>query len=452
MKAEGYINAGYQRLLTFEVGKSGGWSWGGESPAVKVLTAYGLMQFHDMSKVFEIDENIVPRISNWLLSQQQEDGSFEGDSRAFHTIERSFDHTKKKLITTAFITYALTESNIKDPRVDKAVDYLKNNYQQMEDPYLLGLFANALVSVNPKDPLADDLLRKLMAMKTEENEAVHWGTKVPTMTCSSQKGASIEATSLVTCALLKADREHPTVNKAITFLVRSKDAYGTWHSTQATTMAIRTLIQSLRRSSENVSGQGQVLINGSKAAEFSISAEDFDVFRLFDLKEHTRPGKNVVQIKFQGKGSSLWRITGKYYLPWQGRKVEKQKEIDIDVSYDRRTLMVNDTVRCDVRVKNLTAKTNLMTIVDLGVPPGFTVETSDLEKLVSSKTIDKYSVSGRQVILYFFEMAGGKEARFSYRLTARYPLRAQAPSSRAYLYYSPEENAVTKPQDIVVQQ
>jgi hypothetical protein len=217
-------------------------------------------------------------------------------------------------------------------------------------------------------------------------------------------------------------------------------------------MAIRTLIQSLRRSSENVSGQGQVLINGSKAAEFSISAEDFDVFRLFDLKEHTRPGKNVVQIKFQGKGSSLWRITGKYYLPWQGRKVEKQKEIDIDVSYDRRTLMVNDTVRCDVRVKNLTAKTNLMTIVDLGVPPGFTVETSDLEKLVSSKTIDKYSVSGRQVILYFFEMAGGKEARFSYRLTARYPLRAQAPSSRAYLYYSPEENAVTKPQDIVVQQ
>lgn len=450
MKAEGYINAGYQRLMTFEVGKSGGWSWGGQAPAVKVLTAYGLLQFHDMAKVFEIDEAIIPRISNWLLSQQQGDGSFDGDNQTFHTVEMSFDQSKRTLITTAFITYALAESGVQDPRVDRAVEWLKSNYQSMEDPYLLGLFANALVSRNPKDPLADDLFRKLLAMKVEENDVIYWGTKAPTMTCSSRQGASIEATSLVACALIKADREPQVVNKVVTYLVRSKDSYGTWHSTQATTLAIKTLILSLRRASEKVSGQGQVLINGKKCAEFSMSAEDFDVFRLFDLKEYTRPGKNTVQITFQGEGTSLYRVTGKYYMPWKGQNVEKQKELDIEVGYDRRTLAVNDMLTCNVKVRNLTGKTNLMTIVDLGVPPGFTVLASDLEKLVESKVINRYSVSGRQIILYFFEMAASHEAKLSYRMVARYPIKAQAPTSRAYLYYSPEENAVTKPQMIEV--
>jgi uncharacterized protein YfaS (alpha-2-macroglobulin family) len=53
-KAEGYISLGYQRLVTFEV-QGGGFSWFGEAPANKILTAYGLMEFSDMSRVHEVD-------------------------------------------------------------------------------------------------------------------------------------------------------------------------------------------------------------------------------------------------------------------------------------------------------------------------------------------------------------------------------------------------------------
>ena len=48
-KAEGFIANGYQRLLTFEV-PGGGFSWFGSAPANKILTAYGLMEFYDMSQ------------------------------------------------------------------------------------------------------------------------------------------------------------------------------------------------------------------------------------------------------------------------------------------------------------------------------------------------------------------------------------------------------------------
>ena len=49
-KAEGFIANGYQRLLTFEV-PGGGFSWFGNAPANKILTAYGLMEFSDMSNL-----------------------------------------------------------------------------------------------------------------------------------------------------------------------------------------------------------------------------------------------------------------------------------------------------------------------------------------------------------------------------------------------------------------
>jgi uncharacterized protein YfaS (alpha-2-macroglobulin family) len=49
-KAQGYITTGYQRLVTFEV-PGGGFSWFGTAPANKILTAYGLMEFSDMSKL-----------------------------------------------------------------------------------------------------------------------------------------------------------------------------------------------------------------------------------------------------------------------------------------------------------------------------------------------------------------------------------------------------------------
>ena len=65
MKAEGFINAGYQRLVSFEV-DGGGFEWFGKAPAHRILTAYGLMEFYDMSKVYEVDPAIIARTQQWL--------------------------------------------------------------------------------------------------------------------------------------------------------------------------------------------------------------------------------------------------------------------------------------------------------------------------------------------------------------------------------------------------
>ena len=64
--------------------------------------------------------------------------------------------------------------------------------------------------------------------------------------------------------------------------------------------------------------------------------------------------------------------------------------------------------------------------------------TEDLEALVEARTVSRYELTGRQILLYLTDLASGQVRRFEYRLRARFPLKAQAPSSRAYDYYTPE--------------
>ena len=79
-KAEGFIATGYQRLLAFEV-PGGGFSWFGHAPANKILTAYGLMEFHDMARVYDVDPQVIARTRDWLIRQQQPDGSWKPDTQ-----------------------------------------------------------------------------------------------------------------------------------------------------------------------------------------------------------------------------------------------------------------------------------------------------------------------------------------------------------------------------------
>jgi len=89
-------------------------------------------------------------------------------------------------------------------------------------------------------------------------------------------------------------------------------------------------------------------------------------------------------------------------------------------------------------------------IVDLGIPPGFTPDTASFEALVKERVIDKFSFTGRQITLYFGRLDKGRTVEIAYTLTPRFPIRARAPRSGAYEYYSPQNEATGRPQAITV--
>jgi hypothetical protein len=94
-------------------------------------------------------------------------------------------------------------------------------------------------------------------------------------------------------------------------------------------------------------------------------------------------------------------------------------------------------------------------LIDLGVPPGFVVQSEDLDRLVAhyrdlpadyqGARIERYELTGRQVIVYVTNLSGAEALGFSYRLKAKYPLSVQTPASAAYDYYNPDRAGEVQP-------
>ena len=155
LKAESLISAGYQRLLTFEH-KGGGFSWFGEQDPAPYLsvTAFGLMEFADMAKVQPVDPAMVQRTVNWMVAQQQTDGSWKGDQSEFFTFQTSV------LRNTAFVVWALAENNYTGPEMQNGLSFVKSKLGTDEDPYTLGLVANAFAKAAPADPALSTRARR----------------------------------------------------------------------------------------------------------------------------------------------------------------------------------------------------------------------------------------------------------------------------------------------------
>lgn len=448
MKAESYINSGYQRLLTFEV-NGGGFDWFGSAPANKVLTAYGLMEFYDMSTVHEVDPNLISRTQNWLANQQEKDGSWKPDAGgiAEGAINKYQGDT---LRTTAYIGWALASSNYDGPVLNNAVTYVKNNLDNAKDPYTCAVIANLMVLVDPDDAITQKVFNNLLKLKKETADVVYWEQTEKTPMYGEGQSANIETTALASIALINYGKEIATTNKALNYLVKSKDTFGTWYSTQATILSMKALLMSLSDATTKINATITVSANGKEIETYKVDETNSDVLKQIDLKTLTQKGDNKITLSINGQGSLLYQIVKIYYIPWELLEKPKMPVLSINVDYDKTTLEKNDMATAIVNVQNNTKDTANMVIVDLGIPPGFEVQTADLDKMVSDKMITKYSIAARQIILYFEKIKPSEKLEFRYQLKAKIAIKAKSGKSKIYKYYEPEVNSTSEPVEIQV--
>ncbi len=448
MKAEGFINSGYQRLLSFEV-DGGGFEWFGKAPAHRILTAYGLMEFYDMSKVYDVDPAVISRTQNWLAKCQENDGSYKPSQGGIRegAINKFTDDVFRN---TAYITWALASTGYAGPEVAKGTAYLKAHLDDMKDNYTIALTANALAAVDAEDKTTLDVLQTLLDKKVEQDGMVYWPATSETPTHGTGETAAIEITGLAVQAFIQCERELGTVSKAVTYLVKKKDAYGTWQSTQATIQALKAMLMAERGATAKADATIDVKINQDKIATLRVDDSNSDVLQLVDLKDRTGKGAHEVELAFAGEGALLYQVVGRYYMPYKGLDVARQEPMSIDVEYDRTELSASDIIGVKATVENNRPGKAKMVIVDLGLPPGFTLIPDRLNALVETGVVEKYSTTGRQIIVYLREVEKGSPVTVEYQLLAKYPLKAKTTKSAAYEYYNPEIRAEEAPIELTV--
>jgi hypothetical protein len=442
IKARKFINAGYQRLLTFEV-PGGGFDWFGHAPAHVGLTAYGILEFTDMAHVHPVDQAMVERTKKWLYSQQNSDGTWDATFGLRH--EQNADSP-----VTAYVVWALAETGDDSPTLNKALNYLRSHPGKLSDNYQKALAANAFLARNRSDAFGTELVRQLKDAAIAKDGMTHWSSLGYSLTYSHGYGMDIETTALCTMAMIKADMWPESVKGALTWLSKQKTMNGTWGSTQATILAMRALILGSGASlGQEFESTVTVLLNGHKVETFHINKENSDVMRQVDLTKHLQTGGNQIELRQSPTGELPVQLSGVYWMPENPNVAmtppHQPESLQIELQYDRATLAVNDHLKCTVTVKNNTGNLLNMAIVDLGVPPGFDVDTSAFEAMQQNERVAKFDVTGNQVILYLRELSESTPFQFSYSLRAKYPLRVQTPRSTVYEYYQPQNRAVSEP-------
>lgn len=448
-KAEGFIATGYQRLLTFEV-RSGGFSWFGEAPANKILTAYGLMEFHDMAAVHDVDPRVIERTQDWLIAQQQADGSWKPDTNFIN--EGATDRfNTDTLRITAYIAWSLEATGYRGPALEKArrlLDSRLDDRSAEPDAYTLAVLANFAVDGPGDVGFTRAILTRLLNAATEHGDELYWSSRETAM-FGSGTSADVETTGLAAQALLKSNSNAESARKALAWLLSKKSGNGNWGSTQATIMALRALVMASERSGADTVGSIEVLLNGTPVRTVTINKENNDLLQQFSLPASSAGSADEVELRFHGTGNPAYQIAGRYFIPWSDRVAHDA--LSIDVSYDRTKLAASDVATATATVRNNLDKTANMVMVDLGIPPGFDLMTEDLqdevERTMHARTgkLEKFSLTATQAILYFNSIGANQTLKLHFRLRAKYPIHARTFESRVYEYYDPSVSASARP-------
>jgi len=457
-KTEAYLNAGYQRLLTFER-PGGGFDWWGSGEPLVWLSAYGLMEFNDMAKIWPVDRGIIDRTQAWLMKQMEPAGTWSKIGATHgESIERMGD---PRLLLTSYVVWALLESGVPRQRLEKSLAYVRQHAPDADSPYILALAANALTAASATDNQAgkilDTVLEKLDRLGQDKPE---WQARCfpvaggESLNHARGDSLTVETTALTALALLKSGQPEANTKaqKALAYLAKARDPHGTWGSTQATILALKALVQASSAPKQTKPARFRILVDGKEAGRGEVNSANSDVMQQFDLTASvTSLGDHRVEVLVDGESSMVVQLVSRYYLPWNAASRPKNR-FAVKVDYDRTTLDADQTIQAKASLSYLADRPTTMVMLDLGIPPGFQAAAEDWNKLVVDGKIKRYSLTDRQIIVYLQDVEPGKEYLFPFTLKARFPVKAKAPAAEAYEYYNPSERGASQPVDIEVRE
>ncbi len=427
-RANNLIEKGYQKLITFET-KEKGYEWFGGAPGHEALTAYGLMQFNDMKKVYTgVDQKMVDRTAQWLLASRDGKGGYKRNSKALDNFGGA-----AKNITDAYITYALACANFEDIKVE--LDNLYDEAKKSNDPYIMGLATNALFAWH-KDKRALSILQNLM--KKQEADGSFMGSN-HSITRSSGKALRVETTSLAVMAMIQSGEiSQNLINNAVDFLIKSRNGNGDFGNTQASIMALKALTAYAKYAKKTTEdGTLELYVDGKKVAEKEYKAGEKDAIVIAGVEKYLGEGKSKLELKYKNTQSPLpYSIA----VSWHTDLPNSAKEclVGLDVKLANTKVKVGETVRLRMKLENKTHEGLPNTMVVLGIPAGCSVQPWQLKEMTDKKWIDYYEIEGNRINIYYRQMAPSEIKELNFDLKAEVPGVYQSPASCAYLYYTNE--------------
>ncbi|HEX5883896.1 MAG TPA: alpha-2-macroglobulin family protein [Pyrinomonadaceae bacterium] len=464
-RAERYLKSGYTRLLSYR-DVSGGFSyWADGSPDI-ALTAYALRFLTDAAGVMEVDDDVVKEARQWLMKQQGSDGSWPPNQYG------ADPHDRKRALTTAYIAriIAATESRLFSGTAEGsaaqeraklaaslklALEYISQRSNEIDEPYLLASYALALIEMRDIER-ARPVIKRLHSLALSDGVGTYWALETNTPFYGWGLAGRVETTALAVqgfrrfCSLEKGncDADNELVKRGLLFLVKQKDRYGVWYSTQATINVLDTMLTVFATNSPNRGSEteAQIEINGRVVQRVKIPETRGPASPItIPITTFVANGKNRIEIKrTDGRGFSSVQALATYYVPWTDeREKPASTELRLLTKFDKTESKIGDSITCHVEAERVGFRGYGMMLAEIGLPPGAEVDRSSLETARKDWTITQYDVLPDRIVLYLWPRAGG--VKFDFQFRPRFGLAAKTAPSVIYDYYNPESRVVLPP-------
>lgn len=432
-KALTYIRDGYKRLVDYETSVDG-FDWWGKAPGHVGLTAFGLLEFSDMAKVYDgVDPAMIKRTVDYLMRNRDGKGGF--------VLGKGYDGFGSALydVQTAYVLYAISEQKTHKVSVDREYSTAKKHATKTEDPYVTALMA--MTAHN--NGLTDDYAA-FMQILEDKLSVQNLGSITPdaTITRSGDIDSNTETIALCALAMMKSKRSDiQKVTKLIDHLA-TRRMRGRFGSTQATCLAIQTILRYAElQGAKSAEGQVFASLNGSPIAADTLGSEsDLSQFITSDDVQFVTtyigdsPLNYVLDIAYE---SALPPSAAKHSL-------------DLNVALTQSHCTLANMVGLDVQMTNTKAYPLANPTLVIGIPSGLSLDHKQLKELKEDGAFDYFEMFANRLIIYYNEVSAREEQRFLLDLKAEICGNYTAPPSSAYLYYDEADIVWQKGSEIEV--
>ena len=437
-RARQLLPKGYAKITGYECTEKG-YEWFGHDPGHEALTAYGLLQFHDMAKVYDVDVDMVERTKQWLLNRRDGKGNYPHPKTDHH----SFGGRSPEL-TNAYVTYALLQAGTQADTLRIEIDALVQRLSS-DDPYELALIACALALTDRTE--AATARQKLASLQASDGSLPGAKTSI---TMSGGRDLLVEATGFAVLAWLSEGSYAGHVRKAIEYLQTARNGNGTFGATQATIVALRAITAyATETRSMQKDGTIRVYEGDRLLAQHPFAADDVGAIT-FELWQDLTPGDHKLRLQVDGGGNAPLPWAGEVRYHAQLPANDANTQTAITAALRSATVQEGASVALDVTIENVTDNELPTPMAIIGLPAGLELPTTVLEDLQKAEQFAFWELQGRELILYWRKLDAGAKRKLTFDLIARVPGTSTGAASRTYLYYTPEQKRWAAPIEVTV--
>jgi len=458
-KALDLMLTGYQRELTY-VHRDGSLSaFGDRDPSGSMwLTGFVLKTFAQAKGLIYIDERVLHEAAGWIMAHIAADGSFPSVGQVIHTSDL-MGGEKGLLANTAFIVVALLEAGHPPQTLEKSLLYLESQVSaQKSDIYTSAITSYALILGGRPQAASFLATLKQRAMVSKDGASAHWSTSLssPSATetgsclycAGSVSNLDIEATAYALLALVKhQDAEFaPMVAK---WLMQQRTSNGGFLSTQDTCVGLQALTAYVERAySTEANLQVRLRVSSSDpvfSKKLQVTRENFNVLQQVEL-----PTGGELEVIVEGTGTAVLQTELVYNPRQEPGTADPLQPFNIQVKIRKLPARPEERFEVQSCVEVPSGQPDPgMTLLEVGLPTGFTASRAEVETLMSTHAVLKrVEIADRQVILYLNGLQPGRRFCLEIPVFRTMEVKDLQPSvSTVFAYYSPHLRAthITQP-------